>query len=57
MQTVFLIAVPIGALAFLLTWTLKELPLRTTTTAPDPADPLAPTAGRGPDLRQEMGAR
>ena len=43
LQRVFLIATPIGALAFLLSWTLKEVPLRTTTTAPDPADTLAPT--------------
>jgi EmrB/QacA subfamily drug resistance transporter len=44
LRTVFLIAVPIGAVAFLLSWTLKELPLRTTTRAVDPADRLAPTA-------------
>jgi DNA-binding MarR family transcriptional regulator len=44
LHTVFLLAVPVGALAFLLSWTLKEVPLRTTTRAPDPADTLAPTA-------------
>jgi EmrB/QacA subfamily drug resistance transporter len=44
LRTVFLIATPVGALAFLLSWTLKDLPLRTTTTATDPADTLAPTA-------------
>jgi EmrB/QacA subfamily drug resistance transporter len=43
-RTVFLAAVPVGALAFALTWTLKELPLRTTTRAVDQADRLAPTA-------------
>jgi EmrB/QacA subfamily drug resistance transporter len=43
-RTVFLAAVPVGVLAFALTWTLKELPLRTTTRAVDPADRLAPTA-------------
>jgi EmrB/QacA subfamily drug resistance transporter len=43
-RTVFLAAVPIGAVAFALTWTLKELPLRTTTRAVDQADRLAPTA-------------
>jgi EmrB/QacA subfamily drug resistance transporter len=43
-RTVFLAAVPVGALAFVLTWTLKELPLRSTTRAVDPADRLAPTA-------------
>jgi DNA-binding MarR family transcriptional regulator len=44
LRTVFLIAVPVGAVAFLLSWTLKDLPLRTTTRAVDPADSLAPTA-------------
>jgi EmrB/QacA subfamily drug resistance transporter len=44
LQTVFLVAVPFGALAFLLSWTLKDIPLRTTTGTPDPADTLAPTA-------------
>jgi EmrB/QacA subfamily drug resistance transporter len=43
-RTVFLAAVPVGALAFLLTFTLKELPLRRTARAVDPADRLAPTA-------------
>ncbi len=43
-RTVFLAAVPVGALAFALTWTLKELPLRATSKAVDPADRLAPTA-------------
>ncbi len=44
LHTVFLVAVPFGALAFLLSWTLKDVPLRTTTGTPDPADTLAPTA-------------
>jgi EmrB/QacA subfamily drug resistance transporter len=43
-RTVFLAAVPVGALAFALTWTLKELPLRATATAVDQADRMAPTA-------------
>jgi EmrB/QacA subfamily drug resistance transporter len=43
-RTVFLAAVPVGAVAFLLTWTLKELPLRRTSRAVDQADRLAPTA-------------
>ncbi len=43
-RTVFLAAVPVGAVAFLLTWTLKELPLRRTSQAVDQADRLAPTA-------------
>jgi EmrB/QacA subfamily drug resistance transporter len=44
LHTVYLAAVPVGALAFLLSWTLKDVPLRSTTRAPDPADTLAPTA-------------
>jgi EmrB/QacA subfamily drug resistance transporter len=44
LQTVFLVAVPFGALAFLLSWTIKDVPLRTTTGSPDPADTLAPTS-------------
>jgi len=41
---VFLVATPFGALAFLLSWTIKDIPLRTTAGSPDPADTLAPTA-------------
>jgi DNA-binding MarR family transcriptional regulator len=44
LRTVFLVAVPVGLVAFALSWTLKELPLRTTTRAVDPADSLAPTS-------------
>jgi DNA-binding MarR family transcriptional regulator len=44
LQTVFLAATPFGALAFLLAWTIKDIPLRTTASTPDPADTLAPTA-------------
>jgi EmrB/QacA subfamily drug resistance transporter len=44
LRTVFLVAVPIGIVAFVLSWTLKELPLRETTRAVDPADSLAPTS-------------
>jgi DNA-binding MarR family transcriptional regulator len=44
LRTVFLVAVPVGVIAFALSWTLKELPLRTTTRAVDPADSLAPTS-------------
>jgi DNA-binding MarR family transcriptional regulator len=35
LQTVFLVAVPIGAVAFILSWTLPELKLRSTTGAVD----------------------
>ncbi len=41
---VFLVAVPISALAFVLSWTLKEIPLRKSVQATNPADTLAPTA-------------
>ncbi|MEP7023973.1 MAG: MFS transporter [Actinomycetota bacterium] len=44
LHSVFLVAVPIGALAFCLTFLLKELPLRETTRAVDRADSTAPTA-------------
>ena len=44
LQTVFLVAVPFGALAFLLSWTLKDVPLRDHDRPPDPADTLAPTS-------------
>ena len=44
LRMVFLVATPIAGVAFLLSWTLKEVPLRTSTTSPDPADSLAPTA-------------
>jgi EmrB/QacA subfamily drug resistance transporter len=44
LRTVYLVAVPFGALAFLLAWALKDIPLRTTASTPDPADTLAPTA-------------
>ncbi|MBO0776817.1 MAG: MFS transporter, partial [Actinobacteria bacterium] len=55
LHTVFLAAVPVGALAFLLSWTLKEVPLRATTRAQDPADTLAPTARPAVrDTDQEM---
>ena len=44
LQTVFLVATPFAAVAFLLAWTIKDIPLRTTASTPDPADTLAPTA-------------
>ncbi|MHB2023101.1 MAG: MFS transporter, partial [Mycobacteriales bacterium] len=44
LHTVFLAAVPVAGVAFLLTWLLKEVPLRRTAAAPDPAQVLAPTA-------------
>ena len=44
LHTVFLVAVPIAAVAFGLTWLLKEVPLRQTAKTPNPAHTLAPTA-------------
>ncbi|HYZ56184.1 MAG TPA: DHA2 family efflux MFS transporter permease subunit [Streptosporangiaceae bacterium] len=44
LHTVFLVATPISAAAFALSWLLKEVPLRRTSTATNPADTLAPTA-------------
>ena len=44
LHTVFLIAVPISAVAFALTWLLKEVPLRKAASVPDPAQVVAPTA-------------
>ncbi|HWG15375.1 MAG TPA: MDR family MFS transporter [Streptosporangiaceae bacterium] len=44
LHTVFLVAVPIAAVAFGLTWLLKEVPLRQTSRTPNPAQTLAPTA-------------
>jgi hypothetical protein len=44
LHTVFLVAVPISAAAFALSWLLQEVPLRRTSTAPNPADTLAPTS-------------
>lgn len=41
---VFLVAVPIALVAFILTWFLKEVPLRKSVTATNPADTYAPTA-------------
>lgn len=41
---VFLVAVPISALAFLFSWFLKEIPLRKTVQATNLADTLAPTS-------------
>jgi MFS family permease len=44
LHTVFLIAVPIAAFAFALTWLLKEVPLRKAASTPDPAQVLVPNA-------------
>jgi EmrB/QacA subfamily drug resistance transporter len=43
-HSVFLWAVPIAAVAFALTWLLKEVPLRQAVYAPDQAQSLAPTS-------------
>jgi DNA-binding MarR family transcriptional regulator len=55
LHTVFLFAAPVGALAFCLTFLLKEVPLRNTTRAVDRADSTAPTAiPAARDSAQEM---
>jgi EmrB/QacA subfamily drug resistance transporter len=59
LHPVFLVAVPVAGVAFVLAWLLPELPLRTTTRAPDPADTLAPTAiphtrGSGDELARAL---
>ena len=55
LRTVFLFAVPFGALAFILSWLQKEVPLRATGRAPDPGQTLAPTAmPAARDSPQEM---
>ncbi len=43
-RTVFLVAVPFAVVAFGITWLLKEVPLRITTSSSDPAETYAPTA-------------
>jgi EmrB/QacA subfamily drug resistance transporter len=52
LTTVFLVAAGIAVLAFLLTWLLPELPLKTTTQAPDPGDGLHPA--RDDDALREI---
>jgi EmrB/QacA subfamily drug resistance transporter len=42
LTTVFLVAAGIAVLAFLLSWVLPEVPLKTTAGAPDPGDGLHP---------------
>jgi len=44
LHTVFLVATPIAAVGFVVALFLKEVPLRKTTQATDPADSLAPSA-------------
>jgi len=44
LSTVFQVAVPVAAVAFVLSWTLKEVPMRDVVRAPDPAQRLVPTA-------------
>ena len=47
LHTVFLVAVPISAVAFALTWLLQEVPLRQTSHAPDPGAEPGPHRGAG----------
>jgi EmrB/QacA subfamily drug resistance transporter len=52
LTTVFLVAAGIAVVAFLLTWLLPELPLKTTAGAPDPGDGLHPA--RDDDALREI---
>jgi DNA-binding MarR family transcriptional regulator len=52
LTTVFLVAAGIAVLAFLLSWLLPELPLKTTAGAPDPGDGLHPA--RDDDALREI---
>jgi EmrB/QacA subfamily drug resistance transporter len=52
LTTVFLVAGGIAVLAFLLTWLLPEVPLKTTAGAPDPGDGLHPA--RDDDALREI---
>ncbi|MEN0129519.1 MAG: MFS transporter [Brevundimonas sp.] len=45
-HTIFLMAVPVGALAFLLAWLIPERPLRTGASSPEPGEAFAAPAGR-----------
>jgi hypothetical protein len=49
LQTVFLVAVPFAALAFALSWLMKEIPLRTTAFNPPSAEQSGQGDGTGPD--------
>jgi EmrB/QacA subfamily drug resistance transporter len=43
-RTVFLVAVPIALVGFALSWLIREIPLRATAAATNPADTYAPTS-------------
>jgi len=45
-HTIFLLGVPIGVVAFLLTWLIPELPLRTGASSPEQGEAFAAPAGR-----------
>ncbi|HWJ86262.1 MAG TPA: MFS transporter [Cellulomonas sp.] len=45
-HTIFLMAVPVGAIAFLLTWLIPERPLRTGASTPESGEAFAAPAGR-----------
>jgi predicted MFS family arabinose efflux permease len=53
LHTVFLVATPIAAVGFVVSLFLKEVPLRKTTQATDPADSRAPSAK--PTVRSALG--
>jgi EmrB/QacA subfamily drug resistance transporter len=62
LQGVFLVAVPFAVLAFVLSWLMKEIPLRTTTFTPSAADQngngaSAADPGMAPTTPAEVAAR
>jgi EmrB/QacA subfamily drug resistance transporter len=56
LHPVFLTAVPIAGVAFILAWFLREVPLRTTTGEPTPAAETLRNSSRAADLGQSLGA-
>src|SRR6201998_2458359 len=52
---VFLTAVPVACVAFILSWFLREVPLRTATGAPSPASETLRSSASAADLGEAMG--
>src|ERR1700739_736014 len=52
---VFLTAVPVACVAFILSWFLREVPLRTATGAPSPASETLRSSASAADLGEALG--
>src|SRR6201998_3034185 len=52
---VFLTAVPVACVAFILSWFLREVPLRTATGAPTPASETLRSSASAADLGEALG--